>query len=89
MTDNKDQPETNSESQVEDVKPPPEQFNPSLIQKATPEYLQELLMDKKTLQNFPNTFKHVDLILEKGGSFYVYFPFQNFFKPRVTICEYL
>ncbi|VUZ47903.1 unnamed protein product [Hymenolepis diminuta] len=67
MTDNKDQPETNSDSQNDDNKPPSEQFNPSLLQKATPEYLQELLLDKKTLQNFPNTFKHLELILEKGG----------------------
>ncbi|VUZ47906.1 unnamed protein product [Hymenolepis diminuta] len=66
MTDNKDQPETNSDSQNDDNKPPSEQFNPSLLQKATPEYLQELLLDKKTLQNFPNTFKHLELILEKG-----------------------
>ncbi|KAM3176919.1 hypothetical protein ACTXT7_005561 [Hymenolepis weldensis] len=65
MTDNKDQPKTNSDSQNDDNKPPSEQFNPSLLQKATPEYLQELLLDKKTLQNFPNTFKHLELILEK------------------------
>ncbi|VDD79685.1 unnamed protein product [Mesocestoides corti] len=42
-----------------------EQFDSSLLQKATPEYLQELLMDKKQLQSMPNSFKHIELILEK------------------------
>ncbi|VDL97181.1 unnamed protein product [Schistocephalus solidus] len=42
-----------------------ETFDSSLLQKATPEYLQELLRDKKLLQTMPNTFKHVELILEK------------------------
>nr|CDS34514.2 hypothetical protein HmN_000886900 [Hymenolepis microstoma] len=64
--DIKEQPEVSNDSQNEDNIPPSEQFNPSLMQKATPEYLQELLLDKKTLQNFPNTFKHLELILEKG-----------------------
>nr|CUU97936.1 hypothetical transcript [Hymenolepis microstoma] len=63
--DIKEQPEVSNDSQNEDNIPPSEQFNPSLMQKATPEYLQELLLDKKTLQNFPNTFKHLELILEK------------------------
>ncbi|KAM7542359.1 hypothetical protein Aperf_G00000005182 [Anoplocephala perfoliata] len=65
MSENKDQPETSADGQSEDLKPPPEQFNSSLLQKATPEYLQELLMDKKQLQSMPNSFKHVELILEK------------------------
>lgn len=47
-----------------------EQFDSSLLQKATPEYLQELLKDKKQLQSMPNSFKHVELVLEKGGFLY-------------------
>ncbi|KAF6777964.1 hypothetical protein AHF37_02361 [Paragonimus kellicotti] len=36
-----------------------------LVHKATPEYLQDLLKDKKQLQNFPNIFLHLEIILEK------------------------
>ncbi|KAH8865767.1 held out wings Protein [Schistosoma japonicum] len=36
-----------------------------LMHKATPEYLQELLKDKRQLQNFPNIFLHLEFILEK------------------------
>ncbi|VDO04771.1 unnamed protein product [Rodentolepis nana] len=67
--DIKEQTEVSNDSQNDDNLPPSEKFNPSLMQKATPEYLQELLLDKKTLQNFPNTFKHLELILEKVISF--------------------
>ncbi|KAL3318688.1 hypothetical protein Ciccas_002641 [Cichlidogyrus casuarinus] len=41
-------------------------FATPLLEKATPDYLQELLKDKKQLQNYPNVFKHLDIILEKG-----------------------
>lgn len=34
------------------------------LPKITPEYLQELLKDKKNLQSFPNLFNHLDKILE-------------------------
>lgn len=37
-----------------------------LVHKATPEYLQDLLKDKRQLQNFPNIFMHLEFILEKG-----------------------
>lgn len=40
-----------------------------LMHKATPEYLQELLKDKRQLQNFPNIFLHLEFILEKGKYF--------------------
>lgn len=36
-----------------------------LMHKATPDYLQELLKDKRQLQNFPNIFLHLEFILEK------------------------
>lgn len=36
-----------------------------LVHKATPEYLQELLKDKKQLQNLPNIFMHLEFLLEK------------------------
>ncbi|VDK40544.1 unnamed protein product [Taenia asiatica] len=65
MVGKTEQPETSTETHDEIPKGPTEQFNSSLLQKATPEYLQELLMDKKQLQSMPNSFKHVELILEK------------------------
>ncbi|CDI96831.1 protein quaking [Echinococcus multilocularis] len=65
MVGKTEQPETGVETHDEIPKGPSEQFNSSLLQKATPEYLQELLMDKKQLQSMPNSFKHVELILEK------------------------
>nr|CDS22127.1 hypothetical protein EgrG_000055900 [Echinococcus granulosus] len=65
MVGKTEQPETGAETHDEIPKGPSEQFNSSLLQKATPEYLQELLMDKKQLQSMPNSFKHVELILEK------------------------
>lgn len=44
-----------------------------LVHKATPEYLQDLLKDKKQLQNFPNIFLHLEIILEKGRFAKFYF----------------
>ena len=74
MVGRTEKPEPETETHNEVPKGPIEQFNSSLLQKATPEYLQELLMDKKQLQSMPNSFKHVELILEKGGPFlYHYF----------------
>lgn len=36
------------------------------VAKATPEYLQELLKDKRQLQTIPGVFHHVEKLLENG-----------------------
>lgn len=51
----------------------------SLIDRKTPEYLAQLLNDKKALQAFPNVFIHLEKILDEGiRSFYVYKNFVSY-----------